>query len=219
MHADVHTWQCCRVESSIYKSQEILQLLLSSRTANYLSGASGPSFGHYVKPLPQDAKINWRAIGFPKMAFVTIIFLCLALFLLVFSAGRIHAQKILRATPLAPLASDPALALPMGLGIPGSISGLFGDANLPPFSLCRENIIVELLTPDQLDLIWSLLMSMKNSISVALLSKLIESNDAGCSRSEQLKQTLGSMTLHQPNSLMKFYINSTLPVHLQGPAF
>lgn len=84
---------------------------------------AGPSFGHYSRPLPQDAKLSWRALGFPKMAFVTIIFLCLALFLLVFSAGRMHAHKILRAMPLAPLAANPASALPMGVSIQGAIPG------------------------------------------------------------------------------------------------
>ena len=81
---------------------------------------AGPTFSHYSRPLPQDTRINWRALGFPKMAFVTIIFLCLALFLLVFSAGRMHAQKILRANPLAPLGASP---LAMSVSIPGMLPG------------------------------------------------------------------------------------------------
>ena len=38
----------------------------------------------------------WRAIGLPRMAFITIVFLCLALFLLIFTGGRLHAQRIMR---------------------------------------------------------------------------------------------------------------------------
>lgn len=77
---------------------------------------AGPALSHYSRPLPPDAKLGWRAIGFPRMAFVTIVFLCLALFLLIFSAGRMHAQKIMRATPLTPLAVEP---LPLSMSIKG----------------------------------------------------------------------------------------------------
>ena len=48
-----------------------------------------------------DQKSLWRGIGLPKIAFITIVFLCLVLLLLVFSAGRIHAQRIMRSRAIA----------------------------------------------------------------------------------------------------------------------
>lgn len=71
--------------------------------------------------------MNWKAMGLPKMAFVTIIFVCLALFLLMFSAGRLHAQRILRATPLLQLTNASTSALPVSTAmasLPGRSSHL-----------------------------------------------------------------------------------------------
>lgn len=49
-----------------------------------------------TRPYTQEHRGLWRAMGLPKSAFITIVFLCLVLFLLVFSAGRIHAQRVMR---------------------------------------------------------------------------------------------------------------------------
>jgi hypothetical protein len=59
------------------------------------------------------------------MAFVTIIFLCLALFLLIFSAGRIHAQKVLHTAAMVDLAAGPLTTLTLATEPPEDVEGTF----------------------------------------------------------------------------------------------
>lgn len=139
-----------------------------------------PCAGQYMSPVRETAATRgvWRAFGLPRVAFVSTVFLCLLLFLAIFSAGRVHAQRSVRMEAAQPsielLALNQLAALEAEIdaeiaAFPAPIATGRASLSAATFPLCR--------VPEGLLRTWAMQWS-KNSPRMEILALSCRSKDS-----------------------------------------